>query len=115
MSQVERVGQCPSGRADAFAAGDGDLVQRQIADAGGAVAAGVDQLRPTTPYGHRARLGLGVAGEHVGPGEEDLECLDLDLSALGHEVLGARQQHGGCSGRGVRGHGFILLERLFER
>lgn len=99
MAQIEQVGQQGAGRVDMLAAGDGQLLQAQVAYPGCALAAEPDQ--PVAERHACLQGGVGRLAVEVGPGQGEVELLHERLASVLHRPLGATQH----VGRGVVGGG----------
>ena len=77
MLQVEHVGECVTRGHHAGAAGQGDLAEAEVRDAGGAITAELAQDVADSAGDVPVGAVGGVGGVHGRPGGKDLEGVDL--------------------------------------
>ncbi len=95
VAQVEGVGEGGAGREGVAVAGDGELGQAELADQGGAVSAELDEAVTAAPAPGCVGVVAGVLGVEVGPGQGQLEVLDLCGSPGDERCFCSREDPGG--------------------
>ncbi|MGH3335532.1 MAG: hypothetical protein ACRDOZ_06900, partial [Nocardioides sp.] len=110
--QVEDVGRDCSGGQGVHAAGDAQLDEGEILNAGGAGAA--EDIEPVATRHAGAGLVAGIGGVQAGPVGDKEEVFGLDRATPPAAVLELAQRVPGVEGVGDRDHD-DFIERMFEQ